>query len=103
MFGLVRRVFRKRPQGVTRTLSVAKQGGAERPGDGCPCRSEEGAEPRANPAGVAVDSRGFRVRPVPSELWRGGLSPSSLLLDGWGLAAYQSVTPVRASPNTAVN
>jgi len=37
MFGLVRRVFRKRPQGVTRTLSAAKQGGAERPGDGCPC------------------------------------------------------------------
>ena len=24
-----------------------------------------------NPAGVVVDSRGFRVRPVPSELWRG--------------------------------
>ena len=30
-------VFRKRPQGVTRTLSAAKQGGVERPGDGCPC------------------------------------------------------------------
>ena len=41
MFGLVRRVFRKRPQGVTRTLSAAKQGGAERPGDGCPCVGAE--------------------------------------------------------------
>ena len=36
-FRLVRRVFRKRPQGVTRTLSAAKRGRAERPGDGCPC------------------------------------------------------------------
>ena len=34
-------VFRKRPQGVARTLSVAKQGGAERPGDGCPCVGAE--------------------------------------------------------------
>ena len=34
-------VFRKRPQGVTRTLSAAKQGGAERPGDGCPCVGAE--------------------------------------------------------------
>ena len=41
MLGLVRRVFRKRPQGVTRTLSAAKQGGAERPGDGCPCVGAE--------------------------------------------------------------
>ena len=40
-FRLVRRVFRKRPQGVTRTLSAAKQGGAERPGDGCPCVGAE--------------------------------------------------------------
>ena len=39
--GLVRRVFRKRPQGVTRTLSAAKQGGTERPGDGCPCVGAE--------------------------------------------------------------
>ena len=30
---------------------------------------------RCGPAGVAVDTRGFRVRPVPSELWRGRLSP----------------------------
>ena len=36
-----RRVFRKRPQGVTRTLSAAKQGWAERPGDGCPCVGAE--------------------------------------------------------------
>ena len=41
MFRLVRRVFRKRPQGVTRTLSAAKQGGAERPGAGCPCVGAE--------------------------------------------------------------
>ena len=41
MFGLVRRVFRKRPQGVTRTLSAAKQGGAERPGHGFPCVGAE--------------------------------------------------------------
>ena len=41
VLGLVRRVFRKRPQGVTRTLSAAKQGGAERPGDGCPCVGAE--------------------------------------------------------------
>ena len=34
-------VFRKRPQGVTRTLSAAKQGGTERPGDGCPCVGAE--------------------------------------------------------------
>ena len=38
---VARRVFRKRPQGVTRTLSAAKQGGAERPGDGCPCVGAE--------------------------------------------------------------
>ena len=47
--------------------------------------------------------RGLGVHPVPSELGRGGLSPFSVLLGGWVLAAYQSVTPVRASPNTAVN
>ena len=41
MFKLVRRVFRKRPQGVTRTLSAAKRGRAERPGDGCPCVGAE--------------------------------------------------------------
>ena len=40
-FRLVRRVFRKRPQGVTRTLSAAKRGRAERPGDGCPCVGAE--------------------------------------------------------------
>ena len=38
---------------------------------------------RCGPAGVAVDSRGFRVRPVPSELGRGGLSRFGLLLGGW--------------------
>ena len=74
MFKLVRRVFRKRPQGVTRALSAAKQGGAERPGDGCPC---VGAE---ETCGVAA-----------------------MLHGGLVLIAYQSVTPVRASPNTAVN
>ena len=26
---------------------------------------------RCGPAGVAADARGLRVRPVPSELWRG--------------------------------
>ena len=73
MFRLVRRVFRKRPQCVTRTLSAAKQGGAERPGDGCPC---VGAE---ETYGVAASTRKQRV------------------------TVYQSVTPVRASPKTAVN
>ena len=72
-FRLVRRVFRKRPQGVTRTLSAAKRGRAERPGDGCPC---VGAE---ETCGVAASTRKQRV------------------------IAFQSVTPVRASPNTAVN
>ncbi len=72
-FRLVRRVFRKRPQGVTRTLSAAKRGRAERPGDGCPC---VGAE---ETCGVAASTRKQRA------------------------TAYQSVTPVRASPNTAVN
>ena len=33
--------FPKRPQGVTRTLSAAKRGRAERPGDGCPCVGAE--------------------------------------------------------------
>ena len=47
--------------------------------------------------------RGLGVRPVPSELGGGGLSRFSVLRGGWVLAAYQSVTPVRASPNTAVN
>ena len=74
MFGLVRRVFRKRPQGVTRTLSAAEQGGAERPGDGCPC---VGAE---ETCGVAA-----------------------MLHGGLVLIAYQSTTPVRASSKTAVN
>ena len=73
-FRLVRRVFRKRPQGVTRTLSAAKRGRAERPGDGCPC---VGAE---ETCGVAA-----------------------MLHGGLVLIAFQSVTPVRASPNTAVN
>ena len=41
---------------------------------------------RCGPAGVAVDTRGFRVRPVPSELWRGRLSPLSLLPGGWCFA-----------------
>ena len=39
-----------------------------------------------NPAGVVVDSRGFRVRPVPSELVRGELSLFSVLLGGWCFA-----------------
>ena len=34
---------------------------------------------RCGPAGGAVDSRWFCVRPVPSELWRGGLSRFSVL------------------------
>ena len=34
-------VFRKRPQGVVQTLSVAKQGEAERLCDGCPCVGAE--------------------------------------------------------------
>ena len=38
---------------------------------------------RCGPAGVAVDSRGFRVRPVPSELGRGGLSRFSVLSGYW--------------------
>ena len=38
---VARRVFRMRPQGVTRTLSAAEQGEAERPGDGCPCVGAE--------------------------------------------------------------
>ena len=37
---------------------------------------------RCGPAGVAVDARGLRVRPVPSELWRGRLSRFRLLLGG---------------------
>ena len=74
MFGLVRRVFRKRPQGVTRTLSAAKQG-------------ESGAS-------------GGRV---PLRRRGGNMRRGSLLHGGLMLAAYQSVTPVRASPNTAVN
>ena len=57
-----------------RTLSDAERGGAERPGDGCPC---VGAE---ETCGVAA-----------------------MLHGGLVLIAYQSVTPVRASPNTAVN
>ena len=73
-FRLVRRVFRKRPQGVTRTLSAAKRGRAERPGDGCPC---VGAE---ETCGVAA-----------------------MLHGGLVLIAYQSTTPVRASSKTAVN
>ena len=80
--------------------SVVTSGCPKRSEGGCPCRNEEGAEPRANPAGVV---RGLGVRPVPGELGRGGLSPFSLLPGGLVLAAYQSVTPVRASPNTAVN
>ena len=40
--------------------------------------------------------RGLGVRPVPSELGGGGLSRFSVLRGGWVLAAYQSVTPVRA-------
>ena len=47
--------------------------------------------------------RGLGVRPVPSELWRGRLSWFGLLLGGLVFVAYQSVTPVRASPKTAVN
>ena len=38
---VARRVFRMRPQGVSRALSAAKQGEAERPGDGCPCVGAE--------------------------------------------------------------
>ena len=38
---------------------------------------------RCGPAGGAVDSRWFCVRPVPSELWRGGLSRFSVLRGGW--------------------
>ena len=38
---------------------------------------------RCGPAGVAVDARGFRVRPVSSELWRGKLSRFCLLPGGW--------------------
>ena len=41
---------------------------------------------RCGPAGVAVDSRGFRVRPVPSELGWGRLSPFSVLRGGWCFA-----------------
>ena len=74
VLGLVRRVFRKRPQGVTRTLSAAKQGEAERPGDGCPC---VGAEETCGVAACCLVAECF--------------------------IAYQSVTPVRVVPKTAVN
>ena len=41
---------------------------------------------RCGPAGVAVDARGFCVRPVPSELGRGGLSRFDVLRGGWCFA-----------------
>ena len=41
-----------------------------------------GSGVRGIPPGSVGVFRGFRVRPVPSELWRGGLSPFSVLLDG---------------------
>ena len=62
--------------------SVATSECPKRSEGGCPCRNEEGAEPRANPAGVV---RGLGVRPVPSELGRGGLSP------GWSVAWWLDV------------
>ena len=65
MFGLVRRVFRKRPQGVTRTLSAAKQGGAERPGDGCPC---VGAEEICGAPSPTYPCRNEGERRLPSQL-----------------------------------
>ena len=59
---------------------------------------------RCGPAGVAVDARWFSVCAPCLANWGGGrLSPFSLLPGGLVLIAYQSVTPVRASPNTAVN
>ncbi len=58
--------------------SVATSGCPKRSEGGCPCRSEDVHRPSSKPRG-------------------------SLLPGGWVLAAYQSVTPVRASPNTAVN
>ena len=39
-------------------------------------------------AGVAVDSRWFCVRPVPSELWRGRLSLFSVLLGGLAFCVW---------------
>ena len=60
---VVRRVFRMRPQGVTRTLSVAKQGWAERPGDGCPCVGAE--ETYGVPSQTLHEARG-RTPPPPS-------------------------------------
>ena len=41
---------------------------------------------RCGSAVVAVGARWFRVRPVPSELGRGGLSRFSVLLGGWCFA-----------------
>ena len=41
---------------------------------------------RCGPAVVAVGARWFRVRPVPSELGRGGLSRFSVLCGGWCFA-----------------
>ncbi len=70
--------------------SVVTSGCPKRSEGGCPCRNEEGAEPRANPAGVAVDARWFRVcAPCLANWGGGGLSPFSVLLGGlvfcvWG-------------------
>ena len=52
--------------------------------------------------------RGLGVRPVPSELGRGGCRGLACCVAACCLVAecfiaYQSVTPVRASPNPAVN
>ena len=55
-------VFRKRPQGVTRTLSAAKQAGAERPGDGCPC---VGAEETCS-APRSLGRREVPTHPIPA-------------------------------------
>ena len=41
-----------------------------------------GSGVRGIPPGSVGVFRGFRVRPVPSELWRGGLSRFSVLLGG---------------------
>ena len=62
-----------------------------------------GSAVRKIPPGLRQIRGGLGVRPVPSELGRGGLSRFSVLLDGLMLAAYQSVTPVRVAPQTAVN
>ena len=90
-------VFRKRPQGVARTLSAAKQGEAERLCDGCPC---VGAEEICGSPSLTYPCRSEGERSLPSQQ---ASQPSTKELNGASLPYRKNVKrfTYKAAPDSA--